>query len=95
MKYEPSFQKNHFIGKSRDTFFPIRYLVESSAMHFFEISVSSDICRDTTVFAGGLLTMRDHLHLAKVTSQRVEKSGLLVKEDLFKDFGINFQLEIL
>ena len=39
--------------------------------------------------------MRDHLHLAKVTSQRVEKSGLLVKEDLFKDFGINFQLEIL
>ena len=71
------------------------FLVESPAMHFFEISVSSDICRDTTVFAGGLLTMRDHLHLAKVTSQRVEKSGLLVKEDLFKDFGINFQLEIL
>ena len=30
------------------------FLVESPAMHFFEISVSSDICRDTTVFAGGL-----------------------------------------
>ena len=56
------------------------FLVESPAMHFFEISVSSDICRDTTVFAGGLLTMRDHLHLAKVTSQNpFEKTGSLKK----------------